>query len=44
VGEDVAAWAAAGATHVSINTMGAGFGGVDGHLTALEAVAADLPR
>jgi probable F420-dependent oxidoreductase len=43
VGEELAAWAAAGATHVSINTMGAGLGGVDGHLAALEAVAADLP-
>jgi probable F420-dependent oxidoreductase len=44
VGQDLAAWAAAGATHVSINTMGAGLGGVDGHLAALEAVVADLPR
>jgi probable F420-dependent oxidoreductase len=44
VGEDLAAWAAAGATHVSINTMGAGLGGVDGHLAALEAVVAELPR
>jgi alkanesulfonate monooxygenase SsuD/methylene tetrahydromethanopterin reductase-like flavin-dependent oxidoreductase (luciferase family) len=44
VSEELAAWAAAGATHVSINTMGAGLGGVDGHLAALEAAAADLPR
>lgn len=44
VGEELTAWRAAGATHVSINTMGAGLGGVDGHLAALEAVAADLPR
>ncbi|BBY66149.1 LLM class F420-dependent oxidoreductase [Mycolicibacterium helvum] len=44
VGRDLGAWAAAGATHVSINTMGAGLGGVDDHLAALEAVAADLPR
>lgn len=44
VAEDLGAWAAAGATHVSINTMGAGLGGVDGHLAALEAAAADLPR
>lgn len=44
VGEELAAWRAAGATHVSINTMGAGLRGVDGHLAALEAVAADLPR
>jgi probable F420-dependent oxidoreductase len=32
-------WRAAGATHVSVNTMGAGLGGVDGHLEALERVA-----
>ncbi|SBS71471.1 putative F420-dependent oxidoreductase [uncultured Mycobacterium sp.] len=44
VAEDLGAWAAAGATHVSINTMGAGLGGVDDHLAALEAAAADLPR
>jgi probable F420-dependent oxidoreductase len=44
VAEELAAWSAAGATHISINTMGAGLGGVDGHLTALEAVVADLPR
>jgi probable F420-dependent oxidoreductase len=44
VSEELAAWAAAGATHVSINTMGAGLGGVDGHLAALETAAADLPR
>ncbi|EHB45302.1 putative F420-dependent oxidoreductase [Mycolicibacterium rhodesiae JS60] len=44
VGEELAAWRAGGATHVSINTMGAGLHGVDGHLAALAAVAADLPR
>ncbi|WP_445169653.1 LLM class F420-dependent oxidoreductase [Mycolicibacterium sp. Dal123E01] len=44
VADEIAAWQAAGATHVSINTMGAGLGGLDGHLTALEAVAADLPQ
>ncbi|MCX2930522.1 LLM class F420-dependent oxidoreductase [Mycobacterium sp. CVI_P3] len=44
VAEELTAWSAAGATHVSINTMGAGLGGVDGHLAALEAVAADLTR
>ena len=33
-------WRAAGATHVSVNTMGAGLGDVDGHLAAL-AQAAD---
>ncbi|QLL07615.1 LLM class F420-dependent oxidoreductase [Mycobacterium vicinigordonae] len=39
---DLAAWKAAGATHVSVNTMGAGLMGVDAHLSALEQVAADL--
>jgi probable F420-dependent oxidoreductase len=33
-------WRAAGASHLSVNTMGAGLGAVDGHLTAL-AMAAD---
>lgn len=33
-------WRAAGATHLSVNTMRAGLGGVDGHLAAL-AQAAD---
>jgi probable F420-dependent oxidoreductase len=33
-------WSEAGATHVSLNTMGAGLGDVDGHLEAL-GVAAD---
>ena len=32
-------WRDAGATHVSVNTMGAGLGTVDGHLTALTAAA-----
>ncbi len=32
-------WRIAGATHVSVNTMGAGLGGVDGHLAALAQVA-----
>jgi hypothetical protein len=32
-------WRDAGATHVSVNTMGAGLGPVDGHLDALAAVA-----
>jgi probable F420-dependent oxidoreductase len=36
------AWAQAGATHVSINTMGAGLGSVDEHLAVLETVAADI--
>lgn len=35
-------WRAAGATHLSINTMGAGLGGVDGHLAALADAAANL--
>ena len=39
---DIAAWQAAGATHVSVNTMGAGLDTVDDHLAALERVAADL--
>ena len=39
---DVAAWKAAGATHLSVNTMKAGLTTVDGHLAALERVAADL--
>ncbi|MDT5096220.1 MAG: hypothetical protein QOH60_5583 [Mycobacterium sp.] len=36
------AWAQAGATHVSVNTMGAGLGSVDEHLAALETVAAGI--
>lgn len=39
---DIAAWKAAGATHVSVNTMKAGIANVDDHLTVLEQVAADL--
>jgi probable F420-dependent oxidoreductase len=42
VAADIAAWQAAGATHVSVNTMNAGLAGVDGHLAALEQVADDL--
>ena len=38
--EQVGRWREAGATHVSINTMNAGLGSVDGHLEAL-AIAAD---
>lgn len=41
--EDFAKWAAAGATHVSVNTMGAGLRTVDDHLAALAAVASNLP-
>ena len=40
--DHVGRWRAAGATHVSINTMGAGLGSVDGHLTALTAAAEAL--
>lgn len=38
----VEAWRKAGASHVSVNTMGAGFAGVDAHLTALEALSDEL--
>jgi probable F420-dependent oxidoreductase len=37
-------WTKAGATHVSINTMGAGLKTVDDHLAALTAVAEVLPK
>ena len=36
---EIAAWRAAGASHVSINTMGAGLDGVDEHLAVLERLA-----
>lgn len=36
---EVAKWADAGASHVSINTMGAGLETVDDHLAALSAIA-----
>jgi hypothetical protein len=32
-------WRDAGASHLSINTMNAGLGGVDAHLAALDDVA-----
>jgi len=38
----VGRWREAGATHLSVNTMGAGLGGVDGHLAALTAAAEAL--
>jgi probable F420-dependent oxidoreductase len=38
----IAAWQAAGATHVSVNTMNAGLPDVDAHLAVLEQVVADL--
>ncbi len=40
--DHVGRWREAGATHVSVNTMGAGLGAVDGHLTALAAAAEAL--
>ncbi|MGW0159231.1 LLM class F420-dependent oxidoreductase [Mycobacterium sp. NPDC003323] len=39
---DVAAWSQTGATHLSINTMGAGLTTVDAHLAVLERLAAGL--
>jgi hypothetical protein len=33
-------WRAAGATHLSTNTMGAGLGAVEGHVAVLAEVAA----
>ncbi len=40
----IAAWAEAGATHLSVNTMGAGLTSVDEHLEVLARVAASLPK
>lgn len=37
----LSAWRAAGATHVSVNTMKAGLATVDDHIAALARVAAD---
>jgi probable F420-dependent oxidoreductase len=37
-------WVQVGASHISINTMGAGLETVDGHLAALTAVAEALPK
>jgi len=37
--EHTRTWREAGATHLSVNTMGAGLGGVDGHLAVLETAA-----
>ncbi len=37
--EAVAAWRHAGATHLSVNTMGQGYRGLDGHLAALSDAA-----
>ena len=41
--ERIEQWRAAGATHVTVNTMGAGLATVDAHLGALERVASRLP-
>ena len=40
--EQVGRWRDAGATHVSINTMNAGLGSIDGHLEALATTARAL--
>jgi probable F420-dependent oxidoreductase len=40
--DHVGRWRRAGATHVSVNTMGAGLRGVDRHLAVLEQAAAAL--
>jgi probable F420-dependent oxidoreductase len=37
--EHAASWRAAGASHISVNTMGAGLATVDDHLAALESAA-----
>jgi probable F420-dependent oxidoreductase len=42
VAELAASWRDAGATHLSVNTMGAGLGSLEEHLGALEAAAAVL--
>ena len=43
VARELAAWADAGASHVSINTMDAGLKTVDDHLAVLARVAETLP-
>jgi hypothetical protein len=40
--DHVGRWRGAGATHISVNTMGAGFASVDEHLAALETTATAL--
>ncbi len=42
IADHVGRWQAAGATHIGINTMGAGLGSVDGHLEALTQAAEAL--
>ena len=39
---EVTAWSQAGASHLSINTMGAGLATVDDHLAVLARIAAGL--
>lgn len=41
--QEIGAWARAGASHLSINTMGAGLGTVDAHLDVLSRLSAALP-
>jgi alkanesulfonate monooxygenase SsuD/methylene tetrahydromethanopterin reductase-like flavin-dependent oxidoreductase (luciferase family) len=41
---EIAAWKAAGVTHLNVNTMDAGLATVDDHLAVLERVATDLVR
>jgi probable F420-dependent oxidoreductase len=43
VADQLRQWEKSGATHVSINTMGAGLQSADDHLTALAAVAESFP-
>jgi probable F420-dependent oxidoreductase len=40
--EQAQRWREAGATHLTVNTMGAGLGAVEGHLAALATIAAAL--
>jgi len=40
--DHIGRWRAAGASHVSVNTMNAGLGSVEGHLAALTAAAEAL--
>jgi len=40
--EHIEGWRAAGASHLSINTMGVGLGGVDGHLAVIAEAASAL--
>jgi probable F420-dependent oxidoreductase len=42
IAEQAERWREVGASHLTINTMGAGLGGVDGHLAALASIAKAL--